>query len=473
MMLLQLVKLMLLLNCIFISSKIVVSNNHACDILMSVELYSTVKNINGSILLNDVLYPIDKISNNNNLIACLCSINKQCLKNCCYNGYSIGINRTYISNDHQHQISDLKYYSLNDLSEPINLEGYSDFFSIIYNKNIKDYCSNNKKELKKCYVLQNKKNLVITSDENNKTLDTTKYCLEWYEEVKALFEREGRLVERRKLTILEWILVSITLVLLAITFIIYSVLPELNNLGGKCLKGHILSTYMCYITHFIADYIYDHEVTRLIVIYSYHSNIFWNTVICYNTWNIIRATSSHILMSRREIKKKIFMYASFAWGLPLLIDGTLIITIYVLDEFNVFEEELPGDIAVIILPIGPFVIALILNTAIFIATTYNMYHHKKQRSALKATDRNFNDTLEKQWLYLHVKFFFLMGLSRNIYLLIWYVNMPKWLTTVLYSIVRSDGIAIFIIFICKIHVMKKVFNKIFPFINIGQSKHNL
>ncbi|XP_075211170.1 G-protein coupled receptor Mth-like isoform X3 [Lycorma delicatula] len=114
-----------------------------------------------------------------------------------------------------------------------------------------------------------------------------------------------------------------------VTLFVYCIVPDLNNLPGKCLKRNIISGCsmdMCFILLDI-EYISDFNITwpaviKIIFHYGALSNIFWNNVLCYDIWWNFRFLLESENTSELEKEKRFKKYKFYAWGMPIIVIGS-------------------------------------------------------------------------------------------------------------------------------------------------------
>ncbi|XP_012529833.1 G-protein coupled receptor Mth2 [Monomorium pharaonis] len=281
----------------------------------------------------------------------------------------------------------------------------------------------------------------------------------------------------------------ISLPFLLLTFVIYSILPDLRNIHGYILRAHVASL-------FVFNAIYIFLATRKIIKIDQHvqilkddtfcnslvyfwnffllSNFFWLNVTCFDIWWSFRELRLHRTNVKQE-KKKFMIYSIYAWGMPLIFNIIFAILDYVkipnwpkrcLQKFS-FSGGNRVRRLFFLIPVG---ITLISNICFFIATTVIiMYQNKrtaKELRDLESTRHNKN----KQRFNMYLKLFIVMGISW-FWEAIWWLFYDDYVALdiidyFLNTLTTLQGLIIFLLFVCTKKI-KQMLLKRFGGINCG------
>ncbi|KAG7156559.1 G-protein coupled receptor Mth-like 1-like 2 [Homarus americanus] len=121
------------------------------------------------------------------------------------------------------------------------------------------------------------------------------------------------------------VLLLFSCVFLAITLLIYVSVPELHaKVHGKCLVAHVSALLMAYVT----------SVTH----FSFLAAFFWLNVMCFDIWwtlKSMRPVAETGELSRFRFK----MYSVYSWGCPIIISLVAIIVQALPEDFNVIRPD--------------------------------------------------------------------------------------------------------------------------------------
>ncbi|XP_037073930.1 probable G-protein coupled receptor Mth-like 1, partial [Pollicipes pollicipes] len=113
-----------------------------------------------------------------------------------------------------------------------------------------------------------------------------------------------------------------TLFLLA-TFAVYSAVPELRNLHGRCLMSHVAALFTAYVCNLASQLqpVYSSmaacQLTALVMYFSFLAACFWMNVMSFDIWltfSRIRSATPNKSKTRRFIK-----YSAYCWGCSLAL----------------------------------------------------------------------------------------------------------------------------------------------------------
>ncbi|KAG8239841.1 hypothetical protein J437_LFUL011467 [Ladona fulva] len=286
---------------------------------------------------------------------------------------------------------------------------------------------------------------------------------------------------------------SISVFFLLISLLVLALLPDMQNLHGKCL--------MCHIASFICAYIFlsvvqskGHELSinvcvtyGFIIYFSLLCTFFWLNIMCVD---ICVAFSSLQLIQgngkERELKK-FLIYFSYAFGLPLVITGiTVFIELYPYIPATMLKPNFKKTCwfhsaesrrAYFVFPVG---IIVLCNAILFLLTAFSIWKAKKETLAIHANNsKRHNNKEDKNRFKLYIKLSVVMGLSWVMEIISWLAggSLCYWIVTDLINTLQ--GAFIFIIFTCKKKVRRKLIGRYgarWPFLkvlNLGQSSEVL
>ncbi|XP_012529838.1 G-protein coupled receptor Mth2 isoform X1 [Monomorium pharaonis] len=279
--------------------------------------------------------------------------------------------------------------------------------------------------------------------------------------------------------------VLVPMLFLLLTFVMYSILPELKKIPGYILCALVASLFILnamYIFLAICKinqtdqqvFILMDDTFCIILVYIWNffflSTFFWLNVTCFDMWYSFRKFGLHQTDVKQE-KKNIFMiYSIYAWGMPLIFNIIFAILDYVkipnwpkkcLQKFSFNKNR--GIRLFFLVPVG---VTLISNVCFFIATVIIMYQYKrtakKPRKSPRKKYRINNEDNEdnknnenKQRLNMCQKLFIMMGvvMGGGISEATMWVFDDDSLTLdiidyFLTTMNTSQGLIIFILFVC-------------------------
>ncbi|XP_011175316.1 G-protein coupled receptor Mth2 [Solenopsis invicta] len=259
----------------------------------------------------------------------------------------------------------------------------------------------------------------------------------------------------------------VSLPFLLLTFIVYTVLPELQNVHGYTLRAHVVSLFITYVFMFCGtkisklEEIADINICCIIIAYVYHffflSSFFWLNVICFDIWWTFRKIRL-CRLNMKQVKKKFVIYSIYAWGVPLIF------TIFcaIMDNVCGILENWKPEICVDKFWFGskkaktlyfyvPILATVISNSFFFIATTVSIIHQIIRSTNHLKTSDNKSYNKNKHRIKLFVKLFVMMIYGG----IIWIIEVIAWKNTEDYSFVlyptdmlnSLQGVIIFVIFV--------------------------
>lgn len=216
---------------------------------------------------------------------------------------------------------------------------------------------------------------------------------------------------------------------LIITFLVYSVIPELRNLHGKNLINYVVCLTVAYTTMAVIQLQGPTAGAQspsckwlgYVAYIGFVSSFFWLNVLCFDIWQTFRAVRQ---VQRKAQTKKLLFYSLYAWGCPLCI----LIFVYLVDHLPLFDVKwrprmgqrscfLDGELSQF--KVGTFLftnllflsdnrtvffyylymimlIQLVSNTTFFICTTYQIRKLRKETQEMTTGESRKFQTGQKR-----------------------------------------------------------------------------
>ncbi|XP_025995899.1 G-protein coupled receptor Mth isoform X2 [Solenopsis invicta] len=186
----------------------------------------------------------------------------------------------------------------------------------------------------------------------------------------------------------------VSLPFLLLTFIVYTVLPQFQNIHGYTLRAHVASLFVTYVSMFCGTRIsrlQEDNMYCIITAYVYHffflSSFFWINVICFDIWWTFRKIRS-CRTNITHAKNKFVIYSIYAWGVPLIFTafcaivdhGYIEIAEYWKPKICVNKFWFSTTQAKTIYFYVPMVTTIISNSFFFISTTVSIIHQNMRTS---------------------------------------------------------------------------------------------
>ncbi|XP_075220889.1 G-protein coupled receptor Mth-like isoform X4 [Lycorma delicatula] len=331
----------------------------------------------------------------------------------------------------------------------------------------------------------------------NKENDINNYCVDAAKEI-----REGitSLVCLNKppelsITITLWISVASFFV----TIIVYAVLPELLNLIGKCVICHIGCFFVAYLIYGILTSVEDINSNIICLFlgymtyFSFFAGFLWLNVMCFDVWWVFKkmqpTSSSGGSVRLKENKEKFIAYSIYAWGTAL---GFLIILILM----DCIPEDATSETFSFIKPkfgqntcwileyksiwlyfYGPLLLLFLSNIFFFVITIKKVIGFSRQTKVLKNKNSRRHTEREYKRYMVYMKLFVIMGVP-------WILEVISSVTIQMYPKTKYNdlwyivdffnslrGLLIFVIFVMKKRILRKLNNKFCPSVKIW-SDHN-
>ncbi|CAK1580513.1 unnamed protein product [Parnassius mnemosyne] len=254
----------------------------------------------------------------------------------------------------------------------------------------------------------------------------------------------------------------ISCVFLALTLLVYALLPELRNLCGMVLMAYVASQFGAFLVLAVIQ-IGLHPVSVCLGLtfcayFFFLSSFCWMNVMSIDIWWTFRGYAKARPIHRRGETFKFLMYCSYAWGLPLAMS----IALAILNEIDVshlpwlITPKIPrqgcfleGGEKLLYLYV-PMLILIMCNWIFFLMTAFNIWRLSRGTAVLYSAAGSMPAAhrLQRHRFLVYLKLSVIMGIN-------WVLEVVSslkpqlqiWYFTDAYNLLI--GLAIFIIFVCK------------------------
>nr|XP_012233498.1 PREDICTED: G-protein coupled receptor Mth2-like isoform X2 [Linepithema humile] len=271
-----------------------------------------------------------------------------------------------------------------------------------------------------------------------------------------------------------------SLLCLLMTFIVYSICSELQNMHGYALRSHVVSLFVAHTIFLIVEKDYFEETFRacvaesLLYYFCYLAGLLWQNVICFD---ILRTFGGFSLLRKnvKQSKKKMFLMSSFyVWGIasiyiiicaimdfvPRLVPDNMKPNICKKTNFGFAHDALVAYFDILISVI------IICNICFFIFTMLNIMHVTKDTDRFLKGAESKRHTHDKQRFMMYLKLFLLMDINMT---LKWTLSMilqsigkemPFYVLIIMDTMEGLQGLIIFIVFVCKRRIMRLLLKRL-------------
>lgn len=257
---------------------------------------------------------------------------------------------------------------------------------------------------------------------------------------------------------------------LGITLVVYLSVPELHaKVHGKCLVSHVTALLMAYISLFIVQRTtkslstvackFMASVTHI----SFLAAFFWLNVMCFDIWWTLK--SMRPVPETGELSRLRFkLYSLYSWGCPLVIAIVSVIIQSLPEDFDVIRPDFGTtkcwfreNLSLWAYFYGFVLVLVVANIIFFCQVAYILIVAQNDPILQRTRQQN----RERMWLY--VKLFLVMGITWLAEVISWEEGTCEaWIFT---DIINSlQGVSIFLIFICKRNLLKKIRTKWEPYL---------
>ncbi|KAJ8915635.1 hypothetical protein NQ315_003419 [Exocentrus adspersus] len=394
----------------------------------------------------------------------------RCVKKCCPDGQSF-INRAVCFDTYTHGVNLSSFDYVEKPEEP---------YAIIYNRSCsKIYMM---KEDKYTFNLDDKGVFSLWQNDTRTFLkanvsDLKSYCIEHTKKknVEGYFFfmcfPEKHINAKFAYTAWPKILSCVCLVL---TVAVYLILNETRNVFGKILVNYCVALFfenavLIYAQLSLDPSTADCKFRSFAIIFFATASFSWSNVMCCDIWwtfgSAKRTVGAH---QRKRDLKKLLSYFLYGWGVPTVL--TLVILFFytyrilpypiqpIMAVKKCFFERRAGNYAHALFFNLPHLVIQLVNTVLFIKTIVYCLKVKNEIDKINDTtkdDKNRRFQKDKERLFLILKLSVIMGVSFMFEVVSAFFDMsqmgdiPKYIEIVWDTINCSQGIFIFIIFICK------------------------
>ncbi|KAK8725056.1 hypothetical protein OTU49_011043 [Cherax quadricarinatus] len=266
------------------------------------------------------------------------------------------------------------------------------------------------------------------------------------------------------------VLLVVSCVFLAITLLIYVSVPELHaKVHGKCLVSHVSALLLAYVSLVTVQWstglmpLAACKVMASVIHFSFMAAFFWLNVMCFDIWwtlKSMRPVAETGELSRLRFK----MYSMYAWGCPIVISLAAIIVQTLPPNIQVVRPEFgnkkcwfDNDKSLWAYFYG-FVLVLVIANIIFFAQVAYILLVAQNDPILQRTRQQ---NRERMWLY--IKLFLVMGLTWLAEVISWQEGTCEaWMITDIINTLQ--GSSIFLIFICKRNMLRRIRNNWEPYL---------
>lgn len=120
---------------------------------------------------------------------------------------------------------------------------------------------------------------------------------------------------------------GISMLSLFLHFVMFWIVPDLQNLSGKCLVSLCAALFFAYASYITgASTALSEDSCVLVGFLKYHffqSSFFWMAVIAYDVWRTLKMATTELRVSSGRQLKRFLVYSFVSWGMPLSLTGLL------------------------------------------------------------------------------------------------------------------------------------------------------
>ncbi|XP_078043234.1 G-protein coupled receptor Mth2 isoform X2 [Augochlora pura] len=260
------------------------------------------------------------------------------------------------------------------------------------------------------------------------------------------------------------------------TFLVYTVIPELNNMHGLTLRGYIATLLIAYILLTIMQTTPPKNISdsmcyafAYIIYFSFLASFFWLNVMCFDIWWTFGGFRSLQGSVKQRERKKFLIYSIYAWGFATILTSICALMDnlhsipdhFIRPQFAVQTCWFLTDIARAIYFYCPMGITVICNICLFISTSMKIVQHKKDTANhLRGVDSRRHDD-KKQWFNLYLKLFIVMGINWSMEIISWMCNNePRYIWYLSDLTNTLQGVIIFLIFVWKEKIRRLLLKRI-------------
>lgn len=291
------------------------------------------------------------------------------------------------------------------------------------------------------------------------TLTYQEYCIDYNYEMKINSTEEMALVCFNdmqtwtcawKHKILKPVLLSVSCVCLALTWLVYILVPQLRTgTTGRCLLSLVSAMFVAFVTIVVLEHHLDNftalqcVATGYIGLFSILAMFFWLNIICYHIFSQVRSGK----VDGQERLRVFLMYCGYAWGCPLIV--VLVGLILDVTETHFIRPHIHppscwflDNNARWFYQYGIILVLLIANIGFFIGSIMAL---KKQESYRPETGNSSHCI--RVWVYL--KMFIIMGILWLIEVVVWQTSPTCSVVAIIFDVINClQGVYIFLVVVC-------------------------
>ncbi|XP_066587466.1 G-protein coupled receptor Mth2-like [Prorops nasuta] len=262
---------------------------------------------------------------------------------------------------------------------------------------------------------------------------------------------------------------------LLVTFLVYTLIPDLRNMHGNTLRCYIGPLIVAYISLAVLQITPPAQMSDIaclfiafIIHFSFLSSFFWLNVMCFDIWWTFGGFRSLQGTMKQRERKKFTLYSIYAWGCATILTGICIIMDFlpnvpdhfIRPQFGIQSCWFTTDAAKAIYFYGPMGITVICNICLFISTAIKIGKHKKDTAHhLKSSESRRHDD-NKQWFNLYLKLFIVMGINWSMEIISWLCKgEPPYIWYITDLANSLQGLIIFVIFVWKDKIKRLLLKK--------------
>ncbi|KAG5340114.1 MTH2 protein, partial [Acromyrmex heyeri] len=281
--------------------------------------------------------------------------------------------------------------------------------------------------------------------------------------------------DRKKLPVYVSASHLLSLPFLLLTFIVYSILPELRNIHGYSLRAHVGSLFITYAITYPGQQVSGLAEMKYCVVLGTEYITISSHYFKNNTTQKIKELRSHRRGGNYYEKKKLIIYSSYAWGITIILN----IFCAIMDSIsnppkNLVQPKICKkrfwyeNEAITLYFYVPISIIIISNVFFFICTTLTILQQKiHTASELRDSESKRHDE-NKQRFSVYLKLFVVMGITWILDVLLWIIDTNILLETdillyiwYLVNIINAlQGVIFFVVLVCR-RKIKEMLLKLF------------
>ncbi|XP_039752851.1 G-protein coupled receptor Mth2-like [Pararge aegeria] len=259
----------------------------------------------------------------------------------------------------------------------------------------------------------------------------------------------------------------ISCVFLALVLVVYIILPELRNLGGMILMAYTSSLMMGFVLLAVMQ---STQIPRCVeltgsIYFFLLATFCWMNIMSIDIWWTFRGYAKARPIHRRGKRVKFFIYCLYGYGLPgLMTIGLIVVNSADLSHMPWIVQPLIGRTGCFIqgkekmlYMYVPILILILCNWLFFLMTAHNIRRLMRGTAVLNsaAAGNAAAHQQQKNRLFIYLKLSVVMGIN-------WLLEVLSFFAPELGLFEISDtynlliGFPIFIIFVCKKKIYKKL-----------------